>query len=129
MAASTPKSTLALGLTATRRTAQSSIGVDSVLLPAFDFALEDRTRQVGASAAWNTRLSARTSVSVSAAYSAATSLNVGRKDNNLALGAVLTRQLQRKVDGAIELRHVRHNSNHGRDYRENAISASLNFQL
>lgn len=129
MAAATPKSTLVLGLTATRRAAQSSVGIDSMLLPAADIALEERTRQLGASAGWSTRLTARTSVSVSAAYSAVTSLSVGRKDNNLAFGAGLTRALQRRVSGAVELRRVRHTSNHGGDYRENAISASLTFQL
>ncbi|MFM9435269.1 uncharacterized protein (PEP-CTERM system associated) [Janthinobacterium sp. CG_23.3] len=129
MASATAKSTLVLGLTATRRSAQSSGGIDSALLPAIDFALEERTRQVAANAGWNWRLSARSNVNVSAAYATVTSLNVGRKDSNAALSVGLSRQLQRKVSGTLELRRVRHASNRGGDYRENAINASLNFLL
>ncbi|MDC8756868.1 TIGR03016 family PEP-CTERM system-associated outer membrane protein [Janthinobacterium fluminis] len=129
MAAATPKSTLVLGLTATRRTAQSKIGIDSLLLPDLSAALEERTRQLGASAGWNWRLSSRSSVNASAAYGAIESLGLGRKDRNLALSVGITRTLQPKLTAALDLRRVQHSSNRGGNYRENAISASLIFQL
>lgn len=129
LAAVGAKSTLAFGLTATRSTAQTSSQVDNRLLPALDLSFEDRTRQIGANAGWNWRLSPRTGVNSAAAYTRADSLTSGRSDRNLALSVGLTRALRPKVNGALDLRHVLHTSNQGGGYRENAIAATLIFQL
>ena len=128
MASVSSKSTLALGLTATQRTAQSSSGVDSLLLPDAELALEERTRQLGANAGWIWRMTPRNNLNLGASFGTVKSLSLGRRDSNLAVNLGLSRTLQPKVTGAIDLRHVRHSSSRGGDYRENAISASLHFQ-
>lgn len=129
MAATGARSTLVLGLTATRSNAQSASQVDSLLLPALDLAFADRTRQVGANAALNWRLSARTGINSSAAYTRADALTSRRSDRNLALSVGLNRRLRPKVDGTLDLRHVLHTSNQDGGYRENAIVATVVFQF
>ncbi|WP_444843594.1 TIGR03016 family PEP-CTERM system-associated outer membrane protein [Duganella caerulea] len=120
-----PRSALALSLTSTRRTAQSSSAIDSPLLKPDELALEDRTRQTAAQAGWNWRMSPRSSVTVGASHSRAESLSTGRSDRNSVLTLALTHQLQPKVSASVDLRHVRHTSNAGGDYRENGIGAAL----
>lgn len=124
-----PKSTLALGLATSGRTAQTSSGIDSVLLGQDDIALEDRIRQSSAHAGWNWRLSPRSSVNLNASYALAHSLSTGRRDNNTVLVAGLDHQFQPKLSGTVDLRHSRHHSNHGGNYRENGISATLSLQF
>jgi hypothetical protein len=53
------------------------------------------------------------------------SLTTGRADRNSAVVLSLSRQLQSKVSANVNLRHARHNSNAGGDYRENGIGAAL----
>ena len=129
MASVSSKSTLALGVTATQRTAQSNSGIDSALLPDVELAFEERTRQLGADAGWSWRMTPRNNLNLGASFGTVKSLSLGRRDGNLVLKLGLSRTLQPKVTGAIDLRHVRHTSTRGGDYRENAIGASLSFQL
>lgn len=129
MAAVTPKSALVLGAALTRRSAQSNSGIDSALLPALELALQDQTRQAGAHAGWELRLSPRSSVSLSGAYTRIDALSAGRRDANLAFSAGFSHTPRPGVRAAIDLRRVRHSSNRGGDYRENALSATLTFQL
>ena len=120
-----PRSALALNLSTTRRTAQTSSAIDSPLLGADQLALEDRTRQSAAQAGWNWRMSPRSSVTVGASVSRVESLSTGRTDRNGALTLALTHQLQPKVSASVDLRHIRHTSNAGGNYRENGIGAAL----
>jgi uncharacterized protein (PEP-CTERM system associated) len=129
LAATGARQTLVLALQTSRRTAQTASTADNMLLGSLDAGLEDRTRQSGANAAWNVRLSPRSSMNLAAMLASIESLNTGRRDSNLALSGGLSRTLQPKVTGAIELRRVHHSSNRGGGYRENALTASLNFQL
>jgi uncharacterized protein (PEP-CTERM system associated) len=130
VAALTPKSTLLLGLAATKRTAQSTSSADNVLLLPFQLVLNENTEQWGAHAGWHLRLSERTGAKVSARYDHIKSVSAGRSDDNLALSVGLSRILRPKVTGTVDLRHMRHTSTSGgAGYRENGISASLTFQL
>lgn len=129
MAASSAKSTLVLSLSHVNLTAQTSSGIDNALLGLDQSTLEDRTRQSGANAGWSYRMSPRSSLNLNATYNIINSLDTGRRDNNLALSAGFTRQLQENISASIDVRHVRHNSTAGSDYRENAISATLNFKI
>jgi uncharacterized protein (PEP-CTERM system associated) len=129
LAATGPRQTLVLALQTTRRTAQTSSTADNALLGALESGVEDRTRQTGANAAWNLRLSPRSSLNLAGMAATIDSLSTGRKDNNLTISAGFSRTLQPKVTGAIEVRRIRHSSNRGGDFRENALSASLNLQL
>ncbi|MBV6321850.1 TIGR03016 family PEP-CTERM system-associated outer membrane protein [Duganella violaceipulchra] len=120
-----PRSALAFTLGSSRRTAQTSNAIDSPLLGPDQLALEDRTRQNTAQAGWNYRMSPRSNLTVGASLSRAESLSTGRTDRNSALTVSLTHQLQSKVSVSVDLRHVRHSSNAGGNYRENGIGAAL----
>ncbi|MET3130812.1 uncharacterized protein (PEP-CTERM system associated) [Oxalobacteraceae bacterium GrIS 1.11] len=129
MVTGTPKNTLLLGLSSTRRSAQTSSAIDSVLLPAYTIGLDDQTRQSALNGAWNWRMSARNSFSASASYGTVKSLTLNRLDSNLVFSASLNRIVRPKVSASIDVRHVRHGSTGGGDYRENALGVSLNFTL
>lgn len=127
MARVSAKSTLVLGLSATRRAARSA---NPIALPQLDAALENDTRQMGANAGWDWRLSARTRATLGASYASVKSVDTGRRDNNLVLSAGLSRALGSKLTASLDLRRVRHGSTQaGAGYRENAIGATLTFQL
>lgn len=128
-AAMTAKSTLLMSVSATRRAAPTHNVIDRKSLPATQQASDSDTTQVGASAGWNWRMSTRTSVNLSAVYDRTTG-NGPRRDNDFALVAGLSRILRRNVIGSFDLRHMRHGSTQsGASYRENGISAALNFHL
>jgi uncharacterized protein (PEP-CTERM system associated) len=123
------KSTLTLSLSRNARTAQTASEVDSLLLGPGELNLEDRTRQSALQAGWNWRMSPKGSLNLSASTNTVRSLSTGRQDRNGALVLDLTHQLQPKVSASAELRHVRHTSNAGGDYRENGVSVSLSMQF
>lgn len=121
------RSTFAFSVNTTRRVAQTSSGVDHILLPDVELAQEERTRQAAANAGWSWRLSPRNNLQASAAYSTIESDSSGRQDQNLVLSAGVQRVLRPRVTAALDLRQVRHSSNRGGNYREHGISATLNL--
>lgn len=123
------RSTFVVNLSGDSRTAQTSSIVDSTLLGAAEATLFDRTRQRGADALWNMRLNSRVNLNAALSRNRVTSLSTGRTDTNTILRLGLTRQFQRKLSGALELRRVQHGSSSGGAYRENAITASVNLQF
>ncbi|MGK5032984.1 TIGR03016 family PEP-CTERM system-associated outer membrane protein [Janthinobacterium sp. DSP2-3-3] len=129
MARATEKSTMVVGVTAVDRTAQTASGIESALLPGMEFGSEDRTRQIGSNLGWSWQASARTSMHVDAGYASVRSLSVPRRDNNITVTAGYTRILQPNMTASIDVRHVRHTSNRGGDYRENGVSATLTMQF
>ena len=129
MARATAKSTMIAGITAVDRTAQTASGIDSGLLPGVEFGSEDRTRQIGGNVGWSWQASSRTSVNVNAGYASVRSLSVPRRDNNITVTAGYTRLLQPNMTASIDVRHTRHASNRGGDYRENGVSATLTMQF
>ncbi|MFA6071132.1 MAG: TIGR03016 family PEP-CTERM system-associated outer membrane protein, partial [Janthinobacterium sp.] len=129
MARATAKSTLVAGVTAVDRTAQTASGIDSALLPGMEFGSEDRTRQIGANVGWSWQASSRTSVNVNAGYASVRSLSVPRRDNNITVTAGYSRVLQPNMTASIDVRHMRHASNRGGNYRENGVSATLTMQF
>jgi len=126
---SSPKSTFALGYTSSGRTAQSSSGIDSILLGPSQVGLDDRTRQNTLNAGWSWRMAPRSNLSLSASVGDVESISTGRRDRNGVLSLALNRQLRAKVSALIELHHARHDSNAGGDYRENGASAALVVQF
>lgn len=120
-----PRSTLALALNSTRRTSQSNSAIDSPLLPPGQLALDERTRQRTAQAGWTWRMSPRTSLGLAGSHSVANALATGRTDRNDSVNLNLTRQLQPRLTATLDLRHTRHGSNAGGDFRENGASAAL----
>jgi uncharacterized protein (PEP-CTERM system associated) len=124
------KSTWSVGINSTGRTSQSNSAIDSsLLLGPTDIALQDRTRQTTVQAGWNWRLNGRSNLNLSASKGVAESISSGRKDRNAALVLGLTRQLGNRASLSADLRHSRHSSNAGGDYRENGISATLSMQF
>jgi uncharacterized protein (PEP-CTERM system associated) len=123
------RSALTLGLSSTGRTAQTDSTVDSLLLGPGQLNLEDRTRQTALQAGWNWRASARDNLNLSASANTVHSLSTGRKDQNKALMLNLTRQMRPGVTLSADVRHVRHSSNAGGDYRENGASVALTMQF
>lgn len=120
-----PRGTLALAFNSTRRATRTNSAIDSPLLPPGQLALDDHTRQRTAQAGWSWRLSTRDTLSVAGSHSIASSLDTGRTDRNDSVNLNLTRQLQPKLTATLDLRHTRHSSSAGGDYRENAASAAL----
>jgi uncharacterized protein (PEP-CTERM system associated) len=124
------KTTWSLGLSSTGRTAQSSSAIDSALLIGpTDIALQDRTRQTSLQAGASWRLNGRSQISLSAGTGVAKSISNGRNDRNSALVLSMTRQLSSRVSLSADLRHSRHHSNAGGNYRENGVSAALSMQF
>jgi uncharacterized protein (PEP-CTERM system associated) len=123
----TPKSTLALGLSGTRRDAQTRSAIDSPLLGPGELAQQERTRQTGLHAGWAWRMSARNNLNVNASYAVAAALDTGRRDRSGTLALGLSRQLRPKLGASVDLRHSWHSSNAGGGYRENGAAAALSI--
>lgn len=126
-----PRTTTIVSVNATKRTALSSQQADSALFGSTLLSLNDDTKQKGASVVVNYRISSRTGLNLALNNTRSESLSTGIKNNQQFLSLAVTRQLQRKLKGAVELRHNQGNAaiQGGRTYRENAISASLSLQL
>lgn len=130
VAAMSAKSTLLIAISATRRSAQANSAIDGKLFPFEQQIGDNNTRQTDVSAAWNWRMSTRTSLNVNAMYGRVTTGNSERKDSNLALAVGLSRVLRSKIIGSFNMRHMRHNSTlSGTSYRENGVSAAVTLQL
>ena len=129
VARATPKSTLIGGFTALDRTAQTASGIDSGLLPDVEFGSEDRTRQLAGNLGWSWQASSRTSMTLNAGYASVRSLSVSRRDSNATVSAGYSRVLQPKLTASIDVRHTRHASTRGGNYRENSVSATLNMRF
>ena len=131
----TAKTITVLSLNATRRNALSTpetAGATPGSLPGSGFdSLSDNAKQAGAALTFNYRISPRGGANLVVSKTRTESLATGIKDEQMLLSLGLARQLQRKLKGAVELRHVRGNAltPGGRSYRENALSASLSQQF
>lgn len=124
------KNTLVLSLFHATRDAQTSQTLDSTLFGSSALALSDSTKQVGGSAFWNWQIGPRTSTNLSVGYTRNNYPSLGRTDNDKTIRFSLTRQLQPKLNGSIELRHIqRDSSQSGGDYSENALIAYLSMRF
>ena len=127
----TAKTTTVFSLSASKRDALSVQQADDTLLGAAAGNLNNNVHQAGASVSVNYRLSSRSALTMIASKTRVESLATGITDHQTLLSLTATRQLQRKLKGVLELRRSEGNafSAAGRTYRENALSASLSFQL
>lgn len=130
VAFNTARTTSVLALNASKRTGLSSAEVDSPL-PGSVPTLNDDTKQAGASVLVSYRLSPRSAANLALSDSRSESLTTGIKDNRKSVSLSMNSQIQRKLKGAVELRHTQGDVAvvGGRTYRENAVSASLSYQL
>ncbi|CAH1906388.1 conserved hypothetical protein [Candidatus Nitrotoga sp. HW29] len=88
--------------------------------------LNSNTKQIGGNALWSWKVTPRTSVNIGAMFIRSNILAINREDETKTFRVGLTKQIQPKLNGSINFRHVERTSNQiGSDYRENAIIASL----
>jgi len=127
----TARTTTVFSLNATRRQALSQQEAASALPGVGADSLNDNTRQAGATLSLSYRISPRSGASLLMSRTRTESLATGLKNDHLLLSLGMTRQLQRKLKGAVELRRVHGNTVTlgGGTYRENALSASLSQQF
>lgn len=124
------RGTLVLALVSARRSGLSLLDVDAGLLGSSTNTLNDNTRQTGATVTANWRLSPFTAVNLTGNVNRSKSLSQDRLDNNRSVRLNLTRQFARQVSGNVEVRRVKGaTAVAGRDYTENAISASVSKQF
>lgn len=104
---------------------------DSALLGSQLASLNDNTRQRGVSSVFTYRLSSRTVATASANAYRVTSLDTGFTNNHRLLRVGMVRRLDRRLNAAVDLRHVHGGTGAGtgQTYSENAVSASLSAQF
>ncbi len=120
-----------VSVSSTKRTALSPAGVDANLNSTVVGALNDDTRQRSLNLAFNYRLSLRTSATLSAIRSRTLSVATGIEQSQTFFNFVVNRQFERKLSGTVELRRNQGDAYgaFGTGYRENAIAATLSYQL
>lgn len=124
------KSTLILSAFHALRDAQTALSFDSSLFGVSSFVLTDKTKQLGAHASWNWRITPRTNINTAAGYTRSSSPTTGRIDHNKSVTLGMSRQFQPKLKGNIELRQQQLDTTQsGADYREHAVTASLTLSF
>jgi uncharacterized protein (PEP-CTERM system associated) len=131
VAFNTARTTSVVALNASKRIALSAPELDKPLPGTVGQTLNDDVKQFGASAVMSYRLSPRSAASAALTASKSESLTTGIVDNRRSASLSLNTQIQRKIKGAVQLRHTQGNVAiaGGSTYRENAVSASLSYQL
>jgi uncharacterized protein (PEP-CTERM system associated) len=131
VAFSTSRTTTILSVFDTRRNALSNIKADSLLQGSQSVNLNDDTRQQGASAALNWRISQRSSINLALTAATSISNSTGQEVDNRAVRLGVTSQFKPRLRGLLEVRRVA-GSTLGiasGDYRENGVSAILSMSL
>jgi uncharacterized protein (PEP-CTERM system associated) len=124
------RNTLVFSMFNMTREAQTAQEMDSTLLGTSNLALNDYIKQVGGNALWNLKISPRTSANMNVGYTRSSSPSTGRQDDTKTIRLGMTRKFQPKLNGSLDFRHVQRDSNQSvGDYRENAITASLNMRF
>ncbi len=120
------RNTMIFSLFSTTRDAQ--VTASSATPGDADFLLSDNIKQYGASAFWNSRLTPRTSSNVGVSYSRNEFKNTGRQDDLTTVRLGVHKQLAKKMNSSADLRHTERTSNQaGNDYKENAVTVSLDM--
>jgi uncharacterized protein (PEP-CTERM system associated) len=92
--------------------------------------IDDNSRQIGANAAWNLKISPRTNTLADLNYSRNTALNTDRRTTYRSGRIAMTTAFQPKLKGTLELRRSEQHSDFlSGDVNENAIGASLLMQF
>lgn len=126
VALSGTKNTLVFSTFHTVREAQTPSVADSVLFGTSNAALNNNTKQIGGSALWNWKIGPRTTANIGALYTKSKTLDSDIENDTKTFRVGLTRQIQPRMNGAINFRHVERSSNQiDGDSRENALIASL----
>jgi uncharacterized protein (PEP-CTERM system associated) len=124
------RSTLLLTVFKERMNALSLQQEDSTLLPSQLSSLNENTKQYGASANGDYRLSSRTSAHANLYAVNIESLRTSQTNHVRQLGVGLSSRFDTKTTGSLDLRHSTGRAGifDNRDYHENAIVATLSVQ-
>ncbi|CAH1385694.1 TIGR03016 family PEP-CTERM system-associated outer membrane protein [Candidatus Nitrotoga sp. M5] len=103
---------------------------DAALIGTNSIGLNGSIKQIGGNVSWNWKIGPRTTANVGGRFIRSSILATGREDDTKNFTVGLTRQIQPKLNGAVNLRHIERTSNQiGSDYRENALIASLTMSF
>jgi len=126
VALSGARNTLVLSIFHMLREPQTLGDANDVFTGTNNLALNSNTKQIGGNALWSWKVTPRTNVNIGAIYIKSNILATGQEDETKTFRVGLTKQIQPKLNGAVNFRHVERTSNQiGSEYRENAIIASL----
>jgi len=124
------RSTMVGTLFNTRREATSSQQSQGPLLGSQLSALEDNSRQFGATALWNLQISARSSANADVSYTRSEAVAANQSSTTKTARMALSTAFQPKLRGNLEYRRSQQDSDFlGGDVRENAVTASLLMQF
>ena len=130
VALSGAKNTLVLSIFNSLSEPQTSGDANSILFGTNNLVLNSTTKQIGGNALWSWKVSPRTSANIGAVYIKSNILATGQEDETKTFTAGLTKLIRPKLNGAVNFRHVERTSNQNiGEYRENAITASLNMRF
>ena len=106
----------------------STLGTQSVLNSAGDFALSRIIKQSGISSQWTYHLSARNDANLGIDYSRSRLVDISRTDDLTTFNLGITRKLSPTANGSVGYRFVRRDSNFDvNDFDENAFFGALNL--
>jgi uncharacterized protein (PEP-CTERM system associated) len=124
------RNTVLIGLFNVKRDAQSAVTGSDPLTGVGSLALNANTRQTGANALWNWKITPLMDANFSAGYARTKQISPDILEHARTLRAAIARQLQPNVNGVIELRRQSRNSDVAAgDYVENAITAALSIRF
>lgn len=129
VALNSARSTAVISLFDTRRDALSSSETDGSITGPGSVNINDNTRQRGASALFNYRISSRSGLNLSLTSSKSQSETTGIETDNTAVRLALTRQFSPRTRGDLEARRTSGAAIGNATYRENALSASLSMRF
>lgn len=123
------RSTAVFSLFDMRRDALSSSETDGSISGPGNVNINDNTRQRGASALFNYRISSRSGLNLSVTSSKSLSETTGLETVHKAARLAFTRQFSPRTRGDLELRRTSGPAVGNATYRENALSASLSMRF
>lgn len=111
------------------RNALTSQGVNEAL-GGQNLTLLNNSTQMGGNLLWSWTISPRTNANLNLAYTRISFDAIDRIDNNKLISLSVIRTFYPGVNGMLEYRHQdRDSSQRGNEYREHAVTASLNMQF
>jgi hypothetical protein len=120
------------GFNMTRQALSPETADTGLVAGLLDLSLLNHTRQTGGNILWSYRLSQRNRANFNFAYTKFSFLGANREDDLMLASFNVVRQLQERPNlfAVLEARHNQRSSNQsGGDYRENAVTASLNMSF
>jgi hypothetical protein len=120
------------GFNMTRQALSPEVADSGLLAGLIDLSLHNHTKQTGGNVLWSYRLSELSRANFNMAYTRFSFVGHNREDDLVFASLSLVRQLQQRPNlfAVLEARHNRRESNQPvGDYRENAVTASLNMSF